>query len=104
LTNQSGSGTPKSPEVQEPYVREELDQDMITHQGEYRKAQTGPFKPYMRGRNLGATEEENVPVLPPMSGPADLLGEEDANGQGNEDGTTKVGEESFDPRDELTPG
>ena len=58
----------------------------------------------MRGRNLGATEDENVPVLPPMSGPADLLGEDDIDGQGNEDGKTKAGEESFDPRDELTPG
>jgi hypothetical protein len=104
LTTESGSGTPKSPEVQEPYVREELDQDLVTHQGQYRKAQTGPFRPEMRGRNLGATEDENVPVLPPMSGPADLLGEDDIDGQGNEDGKTKAGEESFDPRDELTPG
>jgi len=104
LTSETGSGTPKSPEVQEPYVRDELDQDMVTHQGEYRKPKTGPFSHEMRGRNLGATEDENVPVLPPMSGPADLLGEEDIDGQGNEDGATKSGEESFDPRDELTPG
>ena len=102
MTTDSGSGTPKSPEVQEPHVREELDQDMITHQGEYRKAQTGPFRPEMRGRNLGATEDENVPVLPPMSGPSDLIGEDDT--EGYEDGKPKKREESVDPRDELTPG
>ena len=105
MRTESGSGTPKSPEVQEPYVREELDQDMITHQGDYRKAPTGPLTPEMRRRkHLGATEDENVPVLPPMSGPADLVGEEDVNAQGNETGKTKTGEEMIDPRDELTPG
>ena len=105
MRTESGSGTPKSPEVQEPYVREELDQDMMTHQGDYRKAPAGPLTPEMRRRkHLGATEDENVPVLPPMSGPADLVGEEDENAQGNETGKTKIGEEAVDPRDELTPG
>ncbi|MFL5733229.1 MAG: hypothetical protein ACJ78Q_08515 [Chloroflexia bacterium] len=102
MTTESGSGTPKSPEVQEPYVRDELDQDMITHQGDYRKP---PANPQMRHKGyLGATEDENVPVLPPMSGPADLLGEEDVDGQGNETGKTRTGEEMIDPREELTPG
>ena len=101
--------TPTSPEEQEEYVREELDQEYITHQGDYRKAPTGPLTPEMRRRkHLGATEDENVPVLPPMSGPADLVGEEDENAQGNEvprsEGKTKTGEEAVDPRDELTPG
>ena len=105
MTTESRPGTPKSPEVQEPYVREELDQDMITHQGDYRKPPTGPLTPEMRRRrHLGATEDENVPVLPPMSGPADLVGEADENAQGNETGKTKTGEEMIDPRDELTPG
>jgi hypothetical protein len=101
----SGAGTPKSPEVQEPYVREELDQDLITHKGDWRKASITSNSPHRHhGGHLGALEDENVPVLPPMSGPADLIGEFDVDGQGNETGKTKVGEETFDPRDELTPG
>jgi hypothetical protein len=97
-----GSGTPQSPEVHEPEVRDELDQDLITHQGDYRKPTTGPLA--RGGHHLGALEDENVPVLPPMSGPADLLGEDDVNAQGNEDGKTKPGDEMIDPREELTPG
>ena len=60
MTTESGSGTPKSPEVQEPYVREELDQDMVTHQGQYRKPQTGPFRPEMRGQRIYAGLYDHV--------------------------------------------
>jgi hypothetical protein len=103
VTTDSGAGTPKSPETQEPGVREELEQDMVTHQGDWRKA--GSRGEGLGGKHhLGALEDENVPVTPPMSGPADLVGEDDADGQGNETGHTKVGEETFDPREELTPG
>lgn len=94
----SGSGTPKSPEDQEASVREELDQDMVTHQGDYRKAQTGPLKTRVHGHkvgHLGATEEENVPVLPPMTGPLDLIGEDEES---------RENEDYVEPRDELTPG
>jgi len=49
-------------------------------------------------------EDEVVPVVPPMSGPADVVGEKGENAQGNESGDTEIGEESLDPRDELTPG
>ncbi len=102
----SDSGTPKSPEEQEPYVREELEQDMITHQGEWRTPSNMPSNsPHKHGGgHLGALEDENVSIQPPMSGPADLIGEFDVDGQGNETGNTKIGEETFDPRDELTPG
>ena len=96
--------TPTSPEPQEEYVREELDQEYITHQGDYRTAKSTPPTPALRGKHLGATDDEVVPVTPPMSGPADLVGEKDQNAQGNESGSTEVGEESVDPRDELTPG
>ena len=99
----SGVGTPKSPETQAPNVREELDQDLITHQGERRMPANGA-KVHGGKHHMGALEDENVPVTPPMSGPADLIGEDDENGQGNETGHTKVGEETFDPREELTPG
>jgi hypothetical protein len=103
LPDKYSPGRPSSPEDQAPQVKEELDQDLITHQGQYR---TGAINPKGKhgGGHLGALEDENVPVVPPMSGPADLLGENDENAQGNESGDTDVGEENFDPRDELTPG
>ena len=99
MAAQTGSGTPKSPEDQDADVREELEQDMVTHQGDYRKPRTGPLEVKVHGHkvgHLGATEDENVPVLPPMTGPYDLIGEDD---EGNEDE-----EEGIEPRDELTPG
>src|SRR5690242_14454770 len=93
----------QSPEVQAQYVRDDLDQEMITHTGEWR---TGPLGTDKKGEmhHLGATDDEVVPVVPPMSGPADLIGEQDTNAQGNETGRTEVGEEELDPRDLLTPG
>ena len=103
MADESSKGTPQSPEVQEQYVREDLDQDFITHQGDWR----GPTPTAAQGqrmKHLGASEDEVVPVVPPMSGPADVVGESDENAQGNESGRTKVGEEMLDPRDELTPG
>ncbi len=95
--------TPQSPEKQEDYVREELDQDNITHQGEYRPAQASAVTG-KRGTHLGATDDEVVPNVPPMAGPSDLVGEHNENAQGNESGSTDIGEETVDPRDELTPG
>jgi hypothetical protein len=95
--------TPQSPEVQEPYVREELDQDDVTHIGN-RRPPNGrePGEDYYE--HLGANEDEVVPVIPPMAGPADLVGEKRQNAQGNETGDTEIGEELVDPREELTPG
>lgn len=98
----SDKGTPQSPELQEPYVRDELDQDQMSHQGEWRKPPTGPQA--HKGQHLGAVDDEMVPIIAPMSGPADLVGEKNENAQGNEDGDTDIGEEMIDPRDELTPG
>jgi hypothetical protein len=100
----SDSPTPQSPEKQAEYVREELDQDMITHQGDYRKANTGQKAGRSSSQHLGATDDEVVPITPPMAGPADLIGKHDENAQGNETGHTELGEETIDPRDELTPG
>jgi hypothetical protein len=102
VTQDAKEETPQSPEVHEPETREELDQDNMTHVGDWRKASDGPAA--KSGRHLGALEDEMVPVVPPMSGPADLIGENEPNAQGNETGKTRVGEESVDPRDELTPG
>lgn len=100
----SEAKTPQSPEKQAEYVRDELDQELITHQGNYRTAAKTPGTPEGQSGHLGATDDEVVPITPPMAGPADLLGEEDVDAQGNETGDTEVGEEMFDPRDELTPG
>jgi hypothetical protein len=100
--NDTEAGTPQSPETQEEYVREELDQDMISHQGEYRRqANSTPTAAADRSKHLGATDDEVVPITPPMAGPADLLGERNEDAQGN-DGD--LGDEMIDPREELTPG
>ena len=103
VTASRSEETPQSPETQDEYVKEELDQDSMTHQGEIRKSPT-PGTERRPGQHLGAVEDEQTPVITPMSGPADLVGEHDISGQGNETGDTEVGEELFDPRDELTPG
>ena len=96
--------TPQSPETQAEYVRDELDQDMITHQGDYRKADKPLKADRSPSQHLGATDDEVVPITPPMAGPADLVGKRNENAQGNETGSTEIGEEAIDPRDELTPG
>ncbi len=103
MTKDNTQDVPASPEAQSPDVREELDQDLITHQGDWRKPPTGPL-PATRDQHLGALDDENVSITPPMSGPADLVGGQDQDAQGNETGTTEVGEETLDPRDLLTPG
>jgi hypothetical protein len=98
------TATPTSPEKQAEYVRDELDQDLITHQGDYRQAQGAQKADKKESQHLGATDDEVVPITPPMAGPADLVGENKENAQGNETGHTEIGEEMIDPRDELTPG
>ncbi len=98
--------TPQSPEVQKEYVREELEQDEITHKGDKREApdkESAHSELSNASRHLGAVDDEVVPVVPPMSGPADLVGEQDENAQGNESGKSDD-EELFDPYDHMTPG
>jgi hypothetical protein len=97
-------GKEESPEVHEDYVQEELDQENVTHMGDWRKGATEMTGDRDGDRHLGATEDEVVPIVPPMSGPADVIGEQNENAQGNETGDTEIGEEMVDPRDELTPG
>jgi hypothetical protein len=104
MAQETQAGAPSSPENQDESVREELDQEYITHQGDYRASKTPLVLSNQRGKHLGATDDEVVPVIPPMAGPADLVGESNPNAQGNESGNTEAGEESIDPRDELTPG
>lgn len=102
MTAERNEETPQSPEVQPEYVREELDQEHITHEGQYRQGTSD--KPVSGGMHLGAVDTEVVPIVPPMAGPADLIGERNQNAQGNETGSTEIGEELIDPRDEITPG
>jgi hypothetical protein len=106
LTNDSAARpeTPQSPELHDSEVKEELDQELVTHQGDWRTASGAGHDGVPRGRHLGAVDDEMVPIIPPMSGPADLIGEKRQNAQGNEDGDTEIGEELIDPREELTPG
>lgn len=80
---------PQSPETQSPAVRDELDQTQITHEG---VARDGEQVNTSSSSHLGAVEDEVTPVQPPMSGPDDLLGDDDR------------GEQVFDPADEITPG
>ena len=95
----------ESPESHEDYVKDDLDQENVTHMGEWRTGASGSQTGKREGdRHLGATEDEVVPIVPPMSGPADIVGEHNENAQGNETGDTEIGEEMVDPRDELTPG
>ena len=105
MSDQSND-TPQSPEVQREYVREELDQDNITHRGDKREApdkNASQAESVQASRHLGAVDDEVVPVVPPMSGPADLVGEQNENAQGNENGNSDD-EELFDPYDHITPG
>jgi hypothetical protein len=102
MTGDRDGEAPQSPEVQPAYVREELDQEDVTHVGEYRTGTSDVKQGSMQ--HLGALDTEVVPVVPPMAGPADLVGEHNQNAQGNETGQTVAGEELIDPRDEITPG
>ncbi len=102
MAGDSSQETPQSPEEQPAYVRQELDQEDISHEGDYR--QPDPSSSESASMHMGAVDTEVVPVTPPMSGPADLVGEHNENAQGNETGHTQTGGETVDPRDELTPG
>ena len=103
MTNSHGEETPQSPETQDENVRKELDQEGVSHEGE-KRATPAHANSAHSSQHMGAVEGEQTPVTTPMSGPADLVGENDVSGQGNESGSTEIGEELFDPRDELTPG
>ena len=107
MDKEDSQGTPQSPEVHEQYVRKELHQGQVTHQGDRREAERVVERDTTTSGHLGALEDEVVPVIPPMSGPADLIGEENQNAQGNEppgSHSEEDEEELFDPHDMITPG
>lgn len=104
MADDKNQETPQSPEVHEGYVRDELEQEDVSHMGEWRTGKRGKDESADASKSLGAMEDEVVPIIPPMSGPADVVGEKHQNAQGNESGHTEIGDEEVDPRDELTPG
>jgi len=80
------SGIPQSPEEYPAEVRKELDQQEVTHRGEAREGGDESLSNHM-----GAVENEQTPVTPPMEGPSNLIeGESDQSG--------------IDPREELHGG
>lgn len=77
---------PQSPEKYPPDVREELDQELISHEGEARDEGDAALSDHM-----GAQEDETTPVIPPMTGPSRIT-----EGAADDDG--------IDPREELHGG
>ena len=80
--------TPASPEVQPANVREELDQDDITHQGHMSEPSRDKTDAQ---KHMGAMEDNVTNVMPPVAGPADLVGKDE-------------GDQNISARKELTPG
>ncbi|HUS16415.1 MAG TPA: hypothetical protein VM536_15565 [Chloroflexia bacterium] len=101
MSDQNSNRTPQSPEVQPTNVRDDLDQDMVTHQGTQAESETGSAGAGVSASDahLGATDAEVTPIMPPMRGPANLVGSE-ASGDSRDD----ADDTGIDPVDEITPG
>ena len=80
---------PQSPETQSPDVREQLDQEQISHDGTVRSGEQ--IQPGTSGY-MGAVESDVTPIMQLMRGPGDLVSSE------------QDGDDIIDPGDELTPG
>lgn len=89
MSQESYRDVPTSPEVQPKEIREELDQENITHVG-------NPLPPSRNRldaqRHMGAMEDNVSPVMPPIIGPARLTEAEEDEDQ------------DVNPHSELTPG
>lgn len=83
------AGVPQSPETQPPAVRDQLDQDLISHDG---TARDGEDVAAGSPPQFGAVDTEVTPIMPPVRGPADLVSDEGAEA------------DIVDPADEITPG
>lgn len=86
---------PQSPEVAPSAVREQLQQENVTHEGAEEAVRAEPAD-----QHLGANETEVTPIRAPMRGPGNLVGA-GASGDSREE---PDGEELIDPADEMTPG
>jgi len=82
------SSVPASPEVQKAEVREELEQDDVSHEG-HKSVPSGDKSDAQK--HMGALEENVTNVMPPVDGPSDLIGKNE-------------GDENISSRHELTPG
>ena len=82
------SGVPESPETQPQSVREQLDQEQISHDGDRRETGDATSGADV---HLGAVETEVTPNMPPVRGPEDLV-------------ASSVDDDEVDPADEITPG
>lgn len=80
---------PASPEEQPAGVREQLDQKFVTHQGEQLQPEPNQAD---EQKYMGATEDNVTPIMPPVRGPSDLVGDTDDD------------QDIVDPGNELTPG
>ena len=89
MSQESTREAPTSPEVQPKEIREELDQENISHQGNRLPSSKNSLDAQ---RHMGAMEDNVTPVMPPIIGPARLTeAEEDEDNDVN-------------PHSELTPG
>ena len=95
MADKSTDPIPQSPEVQPAAVRDELDQDQVSHEGRPEANRGG--KP---STHLGATEDAVTPVVPPMRGPGNLVGPDAAGESHDESADAPL----IDPVDEITPG
>lgn len=83
--------TPQSPEEYPADVRQELQQQDVTHEGEERQADDVETEDATTHSHMGAVDTEPTPVTPPMSGPDELTeGEVDDTG--------------IDPTEEISGG
>lgn len=90
--------TPASPEMQPPAVRRDLEQTNVTHEGA-----ALPSDSTTQSDSMGATEEQVTLVQPPISGPANVVG--DSVQAGDPRDTEGVDDEALsDPADLITPG
>ncbi len=89
MADAGGAHAPRSPETQPPDVREQLDQRLVSHDGD---ARSGAGVEAGAGTHLGAVETEVTPNMPPVRGPDDLISPEQPD------------HAAVDPADEITPG
>lgn len=87
MTDKGDTDLPRSPETQAPSVREQLEQDQVSHDGVARPSASSESGPDL---HRGAVEDEVTPISPPMRGPDDLVS----------DSSDVI----IDPDDEITPG
>jgi len=99
VTDQNPNRTPQSPEKQPAAVRDDLDQEMVSHEGTQAQSGTSPSGSGVSASDahLGATDAQVTPVMPPMRGPSNLVG---SSGNGDDD----ADDSGIDPVDEMTPG